>query len=104
MYLKHRVSEFLFQVVSGFSDHGPISITCVQRFDCRASVWHTHNVGIPLGQDVDYSDGLYGHTLVAHGKYLVLFGGLLSGESHSQRVRFVILCLIHDHRGVSGRM
>jgi hypothetical protein len=28
---------------------------------------------------VDYSDGLYGHSLVAHGKVLVLFGGLLSG-------------------------
>jgi hypothetical protein len=67
------------QVVSGFSDHGPVSIARVQRLDCLTGTWHTHEVSLPLSQDIDYSDGLYGHSLVAHGDLLVLFGGLLSG-------------------------
>ncbi len=67
------------QVVSGFSDRGPVSIARVQRLDCVTGTWHAHAVGLPLSQDIDYSDGLYGHSLVAHGDSLVLFGGLLSG-------------------------
>ena len=65
--------------MSGFSDHGPVSIARVQRLDCRTSMWHSHVVGLPVSQDIDYGDGLYGHSLVSHGNMLLLFGGLLSG-------------------------
>jgi hypothetical protein len=67
------------QVVSGFSDHGPVSLARVQRLDCATSTWHSHDVDLPTSSDIDYSDGLYGHSLVAHGNLLVVFGGLLSG-------------------------
>jgi hypothetical protein len=69
------------QVVSGFSDHGPVSIARVMRLDCLTRTWHSHVTSLPVSQDIDYGDGLYGHSLVAHGKVLVLFGGLLSGAS-----------------------
>ena len=65
--------------MSGFSDHGPVPIARVQRLDCRTSIWHPHDVAVPVSQEIDYREGLYGHSLVAHGKLLVLFGGLLSG-------------------------
>ncbi len=68
-------------MVSGFSDHGPVSIARVQRLDCVTWTWHAHDVGLPASADVDYNDGLYGHSLVAHGSLLVVFGGLLSGAS-----------------------
>ena len=47
------------------------------RLDCLTRTWHTHVTSLPVSQDIDYGDGLYGHSLVAHGKVLVLFGGLL---------------------------
>ncbi len=67
------------QVVAGFNDHGPVSITHARCFDSRECTWRTYVVGLPASQDTDYSSGLYGHSLVAHGDLLVLFGGLLSG-------------------------
>jgi hypothetical protein len=82
------------QVVSGFSDHGPVSIERVMRLDCLTRTWHSHQVALPVGPHVDYSDGLYGHSLVAHGNTLVLFGGLLSGASVKQSRRPETLRLI----------
>ena len=58
------------------------------RLDCLTRTWHTHQISLPVSQDIDYSDGLYGHSLVAHGKVLVLFGGLLSGAHSKPRRSF----------------